>query len=136
MPASAGKDLVILVNTTGTTFAPIMGLRTKSVDFGTQQVDVTNSDSIGRWRELLGGAGVNSMNFKGQGVFQDDPAFNSTFDAYIGGIIKTYQVIIPNLAQITGQFLVSDMNFAGQYNQELTADITFASAAALTIQRY
>ncbi len=135
MPAQAGRDLAIFVNTAGNSFLPIAGLRTKTVDFGAQMVDVTNSDSVGRWRELLGGAGVNMMNFKGQGIFTDDPAYNSTFDAFIGGLIKVYQVVIPALGTFTGQFLVSDMNFAGQYNQELTGDITFSSAGVITYQR-
>ena len=135
MPAQAGRDLAIFVNTGGSTFMPVAGLRTKTVDLGNQPVDITNSDSMGAWRELLGNVGVKFLNFKGQGIFTDDPSYNATFDAFMNGIMKQYQVVIPGLGTFTGNFLVSDMNFAGQYNQELTGDMTFQSSGFITFQR-
>ena len=39
-------------------FATVAGMRTKRLAFNSETVDVTDSESVGRWRELLGGAGV------------------------------------------------------------------------------
>ena len=37
----------------------------------TQVVDVTDAESAGRWRELLGGAGVQRAALSGSGIFKD-----------------------------------------------------------------
>ena len=36
-----------------------------------ETVDVTDADSAGRWRELLGGAGVQRAALSGAGIFKD-----------------------------------------------------------------
>ena len=58
MAAQKGKDLLLkLANDTGT-FVTVAGLRTRQISFNSETVDVTHSESNGRWRELLAGAGV------------------------------------------------------------------------------
>jgi TP901-1 family phage major tail protein len=68
MPAFGGKDILIrpYINGAPTT---LTGLRTKSIKVNNELVDITNSDSPNRWRELLAGVGMRSMSISGQGVF-------------------------------------------------------------------
>jgi TP901-1 family phage major tail protein len=135
MVAQAARDILISINTTGDIFVPLAGLRSKSVNFGSQMVDVTNSDSIGRWQELLGGAGVNKMSVKGSGVFVDDIALGIATDAFYAGLLKRFQITLPGYATFTGFFLVNDLNFAGTYNQEQTYDISLESSQSITITK-
>ena len=57
MATQKGKDLLLKIDD-GTGFSTVAGLRTKTLAFNAQSVDVTHADSAGRWRELLAGAGV------------------------------------------------------------------------------
>ena len=55
MASQRGKDL-LLKFWDGAAFATVAGLRTKRIRFNAQTVDITDSQSAGRWRELLDGA--------------------------------------------------------------------------------
>ncbi|MCM2477834.1 phage major tail protein, TP901-1 family, partial [Rhizobium sp. CG5] len=57
MVAQKGKDLLIKVHD-GSAYVTVAGLRSRKLSFNAQTVDVTDAESVGRWRELLGGAGV------------------------------------------------------------------------------
>ncbi len=57
MAAQKGKDLLLKIDQSGG-FITIGGLRTRRISLNAEPVDITHSDSIGRWRELLSGAGV------------------------------------------------------------------------------
>ncbi|MEM6734056.1 MAG: phage tail tube protein, partial [Myxococcota bacterium] len=48
------------------------GLRARSFDLSQDLVDVTHGESSGRWRELLGGAGVRRGRIEGAGIFRDE----------------------------------------------------------------
>ena len=72
MAAQNGKDLLIKLDLTGGgQFTTIAGLRATRISFNAETVDVTNLESQGGWRELLGGAGVRSASVSGSGIFVD-----------------------------------------------------------------
>ena len=55
MSAQKGKDLLLKIDEDGDgNFTTIAGLRSRRIAFNAQVVDVTDSESAGRWRELLG----------------------------------------------------------------------------------
>ena len=56
MAAQKGKDLLLKVDNSGT-FLTVAGLRSRRIAFNAETVDITDAESTGRWRELLGGAG-------------------------------------------------------------------------------
>ena len=66
MSAQKGKDLLLKVdfNQTGT-FQTVAGMRSRRIAFNAETVDITNADSIGRWRELLEGAGMRRAGLAG-----------------------------------------------------------------------
>ena len=53
MASQRGKDLLKFDD--GASYATVAGLRTKRISFNAQSVDITDSQSAGRWRELLAG---------------------------------------------------------------------------------
>ena len=70
MVAKKGKDLLLKLDADGAdAFVTVAGLRTKRLAVNSETVDVTDSDSAGRWRELLGGAGVQPAAVSGAGIF-------------------------------------------------------------------
>lgn len=70
MVAQKGKDLLLKVHN-GAVFETVAGLRSKRLAFNAETVDITDAESAGRWRELLGGAGVQRASVSGAGIFKD-----------------------------------------------------------------
>src|SRR5690606_15232767 len=59
MAAQKGKDLLLKIDSDGLgAFETVAGLRSRSLSFNTEVVDITHQESTGQWRELLAGAGA------------------------------------------------------------------------------
>ena len=98
MPAQKGKDLLIKIDDGAGGFVAVAGLRTRQLAFNAESVDVTNAESAGRWRELLGQAGVRRAAVTGAGVFKDDASDARLRQVFFDGAIETYQVVVRILA--------------------------------------
>ena len=68
MAAQKGKDLLVKL-ADGASLVTVAGLRARQIAFNAETVDVTDSESTGRWRELLAGAGMRRAALAGSGVF-------------------------------------------------------------------
>jgi TP901-1 family phage major tail protein len=72
MGAQKGKDLLLkLAAGEAGSFVTVAGLRSRRLAFNSEAVDVTDSESAGRWRELLAGSGVRRASLGGSGIFKD-----------------------------------------------------------------
>ena len=121
------------VDQTGTgTFITVAGLRTRTLALNAATVDVTNAGSVGMWRELLAGAGVRNARITGTGLFTSSTTDALMRDTFLTGTIRTWQVIIPTFGTIQGNFQISALDLVGQYNAEMTFDVTLESAGPLT----
>jgi len=133
MSAQRGADLLLKVDQSGTgSFITVAGLRTRTLVFNAATVDVTNADSAGLWRELLAGAGIRNARITGNGLFTSSQTDALIRDTFLAGTIRTWQVIIPTFGTIQGKFQIGALTIAGQYNGEMTFDITLESAGSLT----
>ena len=131
MVAQKGKDLLLKVDNAGT-FLTVAGLRSRRLAFNAETVDITDAESAGRWRELLGGAGVQRAALTGGGIFKDlssDALVRSTF---VSGTILSWQMLIPSFGTVTGPFQVTALEYSGQYNGEILFETALESAGALT----
>lgn len=132
MTAQKGKDLLIKIDLTGSgDFTTLGGLRAQRISFNAQSVDVTNIESAGGWRELLGGTGVRSASVTGSGVFLDSDADARARQVFFDGETPRFQIIIPDFGSITGPFQLSALEYAGSHDGEATYEMTLASAGAL-----
>jgi TP901-1 family phage major tail protein len=133
MAAQKGKDLLLRVDSTGTgSFATVAGLRSRSISFNAETVDITHADSVGEWRELLAGAGVKSARIAGTGIFKD-AASDSTIRAYVfDGTIREWQVVIPDFGTVEGLFQIASFELSGRHDGEVSFEITLESAGELT----
>ena len=134
MAAQKGSDLLIKIGNSDSPsdFVTVAGLRTKTLAFNAESVDVTNSDSVNKWRELLAGAGIKSCSLSGAGVFTDAAADETVRAEYFAQTIKDYQVIIPDFGTIEGPFQITQLNYAGEHNAEVTWDVSLESAGEIT----
>ena len=132
MAAQKGKDLLIKIDDGGGGFVTVAGLRTRQLAFNAEAVDVTNAESAGRWRELLAGAGVRRAGITGAGVFKDDASDARLRQVFFDGEIRTYQVIVPDFGRIEGPFQIAALEYRGDPAGEVTFEMAFESAGALT----
>mgnify|MGYP001547336139 FL=1 len=133
MVAQKGKDLLIKIDMDGSgTFQTVAGLRASRISFNAETVDVTNLDSAGGWRELLGGAGVRSAAISGSGVFRDENTDERARQIFFDGEILAFQVIIPNFGVVEGPFQLTTVEYSGQHDGEAAYELSMASAGALT----
>ncbi|AXC50152.1 phage major tail protein, TP901-1 family [Paracoccus suum] len=133
MAVQNGRDLLIKMDMTGGgQFETVAGLRATRIGFNAETVDVTSLDSTGRWRELLGGAGVRSASITGSGVFRDSGSDARVRQVFFDGEAPRCQVVIPDFGIVDGPFVITGLEYAGTWNGEATYELTLASAGALT----
>lgn len=135
MVAQKGKDLLLKLDAEGEgSFVTVAGLRTRRLAFNSETVDVTDSDSAGRWRELLAGAGVQRASASGAGIFKDqasDAALRATFFA---GAVRAWQLVIPHFGVVSGPFQISSLEYTGAHDGELTFEMALESAGAVAFE--
>lgn len=131
MTAQKGKDLLLKIDD-GSGPVTVAGLRTKRLAFNAQTVDVTDAESVGRWRELLGGSGVQRASVSGSGIFKDAASDVLVRQSFFDGAIANWQIVVPDFGTVAGPFQVSALEYSGQHDGEVTFDIALESAGALT----
>ncbi|MHC1999919.1 phage major tail protein, TP901-1 family [Methylobacterium sp. CM6241] len=131
MSAQKGKDLLIRISE-GTGFTAVAGLRARQLAFNAETVDVTSAESVGRWRELLAGAGVRRAAVSGSGVFRDEASDTRLRQMFFDGSIDTLQVVVPAFGTIQGLFQITSLEYRGDHAGEVTFDMALESAGPLT----
>ena len=142
MAAQKGLDMLLKIDISGT-YTTIGGLRSTSISLADEAVDVTNKDSLGT-RTLLAGAGVNSLSISGSGVFTDsasEVALRTAFQAQQNtsdgssaqvAAFENFQFVVPDLGTYTGSFMIASLEYAGEFNGEVTYSMSFESAGYIT----
>lgn len=135
MAAQNGKDLLVKIDLTGAgQFETIAGLRATRISFNAQAVEVTNLESEGGWREILGGAGVKSASISGSGVFRDAGTDARARQVFFAGETPGFQVVIPDFGIVEGPFQIGSIEYAGSHDGEATYELSLASAGALSFE--
>lgn len=132
MAASPGNTFYIQINTTGSTYVNLGGVRTRNITLNGEAIDITNSDSTGLWRESLATYGVRSLSMSGSGVFLDDSAINKVVTNMMTST-ATYlaKVVAPGLGTFDGTFVFTQLSLAGNHNGEVTYDLTIESGGVV-----
>lgn len=130
MAAQKGSALLLKMDISGT-MTTIGGLRSTSISMNEEAVDVTNKDSAGI-RTLLANGGVQSMSVSGSGVFTDAASEESLRAAFGASSFSSFDIVIPELGTYSGSFMVASLEYAGEYNGEVTYSVTLESSGAVT----
>ncbi|MBP0617925.1 phage major tail protein, TP901-1 family [Jiella mangrovi] len=135
MSAQKGKDLLLKIDEEGDgSFTTIAGLRSRRIAFNAQTVDITDSESAGRWRELLGGAGVQRAALSGSGIFKDAASDATLRHVFFESRVAAFQAVIPDFGRVTGPFQVTALEYGGEHDGEVTFEATLESAGALSFE--
>jgi len=131
MTAQKGKDLLIKI-ADGASYATVAGLRTRRLSFNAETVDITHAESANHWRELLDVAGVKRASVSGRGLFKDAATDALMRQTFFDGAVKNYQIVIPDFGTVQGAFQITNLEFAGEHNGEVTYDVALESAGEQT----
>lgn len=131
MAPQRGKDILLKLANETAQFVTVAGLRTRRLALNAETVDITHSESAGRWRELLDGAGVRRASLTGSGIFKDDASDALVRQVFFDGAIRNWQVVLPDFGTITGAFQITSLDYRGEHSGEVTFEIAMESAGAL-----
>lgn len=134
MVAQKGRDVLVKLNTTGSTFATIGGARSITLTVANTPVDITNADDAGI-RKLLQGAGVTSVSLKLQGIYVDDTYIGTLRTDALTNNHRNYQIVLPgstSAGTFSGTFMLTSFELAGSYNEAMTDSLTLESAGAIS----
>jgi TP901-1 family phage major tail protein len=138
MAAGKGSSFLLKDNSTGTP-ATVGGLRSTSMTINGEAVDITTKDSNAfitsgndKARDLLQGGGVRSMSISASGVFTDSSTENNIRGFAFDGAIQNYDLIFSDGSKISGAFLITSYERAGEFNGEETYSLTLESSNTIT----
>jgi TP901-1 family phage major tail protein len=134
MAAQRGKDLLLKVTDNTNQLITIGGLRTRRLSFNAETVDITHSESAGRWRELLDGAGVRRASLSGAGIFKDQASDELVRGLFFDGAIRSWKIVLPDFGEITGLFQITSLDYRGEHAGEVTFDLAMESAGPITFE--
>src|SRR5690606_26510314 len=99
------------------TYATVAGLRTTQLSVNGEAVNVTTKDR-GGWRELRSAAGVRSVSVSAAGIFTGSAAEVRLRGHALGGAVDAYELAFESGERMQGRFLVTRLDYAGDYNGE------------------
>ncbi|MES2034497.1 MAG: phage major tail protein, TP901-1 family [Pseudomonadota bacterium] len=136
MAAQRGKDILLKIGDGEDPqgFVTVAGLRARTISLNARSVDATDGDSAGRWRELLGGAGVKTASVSGAGIFRDAASDALIRGAFFSQALRSWRLIVPDFGTLQGPFLVAALEYAGEHEGEATWALTLASAGEIAFE--
>ncbi len=133
MAAQKGKDLLLKIDADGLgAFQTVAGLRSRTLAFNAEPVDVTHQESAGQWRELLAGAGAKTARITGAGIFKDATSDEIIRGVFFNGVIRDWQVIVPDFGVVQGPFQIAAFELTGRHDGEVSFELSLESAGELT----
>jgi TP901-1 family phage major tail protein len=111
-------------------FRTVAGMRTTQVSITAEPVVVTNKGS-GGWRELLGAGGVRAVSVSGAGVFTGSEAELALKARALSGALDRFELSFEGGERLQGQFQVTRLDYAGDFNGERTYTLALESSGAV-----
>lgn len=129
MAAEKGSAFLLKLSDGGdpATFDTVAGLRTTQMSINAEPVVTTNKDSAG-WREILSEAGTRSVSVSGAGVFNGSAAETRLKAHALGGTVAAYRLTFESGEMLSGPFLVTRLDYAGDFGGERTYTLSLESA--------
>ncbi|MBV7255205.1 phage tail protein [Pacificimonas sp. WHA3] len=129
MGAEKGSAFLLRLSDGGDpiSFETVAGLRTTQMSIATDAVVTTNKGS-GGWREILSEAGTRAISVSGAGVFNGSAAEGRLKAHALGGMVADYQLSFESGETVTGPFLVTRLDYAGDFGGERTYTLSLESA--------
>jgi TP901-1 family phage major tail protein len=94
------------------------GLRSKSLSFSSEAIDITSQES-NEWKTMLDGSGLRSVSFSGSGVYTKQDAFGALRTAFLNNNLTCLMLQdSKNQELITGCYKISSLEISGDFDAE------------------
>ena len=132
MTAESGNAFLLKIGdgAPSPSYSTVAGLRATQLSIAGEMVAITNKDS-GGWRELLSGAGTRSVSVSGSGVFTGSAAETRLKSNALAGLIDDYQLSFESGERIQGRFLLTKLDYSGDFNGERAYTLALESSGAV-----
>ena len=131
MVANVGRELVVTKNA-----VVIMGIRTASIDWSGESIDVTTGEDAGV-RLLLEASAQEQLDLSVEGIMKEELLREITLAASEARILTDIQIEWPIVnplnttpATLTGNFRLSGYSEGAPYNEAITFNATLESSGA------
>lgn len=133
MSAEKGSAFLLKIGNgeTPPLFGTVAGMRTTQMSVSGEAVNVTSKDS-GSWRELLSGAGTRSVSVSASGIFTGSAAELRVKSHALSGTIDDYELSFESGERLRGRFLVTRLDYSGDYNAERNYALSLESSGPVT----
>lgn len=126
MPANIGRKL--LVRQGGTA---LLGVRTKTLSWGGEPVDITTDDELG-YRTLLADISQQQIDLSVEGIIKDTVLRDQILNNSGTLLLSNIDIVFPNSDTVTGDFFISAYEESGAYQDAITFSCTLASSGEWT----
>lgn len=107
------------------------GIRSKSLAFSSEAVDITNEDSD-EWKSILDKAGVRSLEVSGSGVYSNYEVAAAVRTKALANDLVEMMIIEKSGFIFAGPFKLASFEISGEYDAESNLSISASSAAAVS----
>ncbi len=112
-------------------FTSTGGLRSKSMSFSAEGIDITNEDSD-QWKVMLDKAGIRSMEISGSGVYNNHDVFQSLVTKFLANELTCLMFIEVKTGRIyEGCFKLTSLEVSGDHDAESNYSISAASSGKI-----
>lgn len=129
MPAEKGSAFLLKIGDGEAVpaYTTVAGLRTTQLSINGDSIVITNKGS-GGWRELLSGGGVRSVSVAAAGLFTGSAAEARIKGNALSGLLDDYELSFESGERLRGRFLVTRLDYAGDFNSERTYTLALESS--------
>lgn len=130
MPAAAGRLVEVSYTPDGDTEATLIGaLKSKSISFNKEPIDITTDDDLGFRAYLEDVDSLRSCDIKLSGLLKDRALLARILTQET--LALTFN--IPGVMQVAGDFKLTAVESAAEMEDAVGSDYSFASTGAFTI---
>ena len=130
MVAQSGSLMLLKVANNKGNHVVVGGMRTTKFILNNQSIDITHKES-GKWRHLLGSAGISSLNISGSGVFTDQKSEAMVREIAFANNIASFKITFGNGDILGGPFIISTYERSGTMFEEENYNLTLESAGSI-----
>lgn len=135
MAARGGAEFIIKYNT-GTVQTPVWaelaGGRSREFKINNEPIDVSSASSASKWRELITGQNIKSIDISMDGIFHDTTAHTALKTAALGGTTMNLQITVPGDGAYVGAFAVSGYGLSAPHDDVLKFSCSLMSTGVVT----
>ena len=131
MAAGKGSEFLFKIWDGVSAYATVGGFTANAMTINNEVVDVTTKGAS-KFRELLEGAGIQSMSLSGDGVFKDGVNEELMRSQAASNALANYEIYSANGDKWQGSFQIASYERSGDHNDGEKFSVTLESAGDIT----